>query len=77
MSKRGAHSRPPWIPAPTDRYNLLQLAELEKQRSQYERFGEAEQFMYHAGKVERYEPRLECMAYMGNFDELLGTQPVR
>ncbi len=33
--------------------------------------------MYHLSKVERYEPRLECMAYMGNFDDLLiATQPV-
>ena len=34
--------------------------------------------MYQVAKVARYEPRLECMAYMGNFDDLLNaTQPVR
>ena len=56
----------------------LQLEEIEKHSGQYEVFGEAEQFMYHVAKVERYELRLECMAYMGNFDDLLSTtQPVR
>jgi hypothetical protein len=54
------------------------LSDLEKHSSKYENFGEAEMFMYHMAKVERYEPRLECMAYLGNFDELLSeTQPVR
>lgn len=33
--------------------------------------------MFQLAKIERYEPRLNCMAYMGNFDELIGTtQPV-
>ena len=56
---------------------LLQLSALDKYSSRYEDLGEAERFMYHAARVERYEPRLECMAYLGNFDEVLNaTQPV-
>lgn len=55
----------------------LQLSALDERCSQLERFGEAEMFMHHVAKVERYELRLECMAFLGNFDELLNsTQPV-
>lgn len=55
----------------------MQLAELAENAGRCDDFGEAEQFMFQLAKIERYEPRLNCMAYMGNFDELIGTtQPV-
>ena len=55
----------------------VQLSELAKNASHVAQFGEAEQFMFQLAKIERYELRLNCMAYMGNFDELIGTtQPV-
>ena len=58
--------------------SVIQIKELEKLSNQYENFGEAEKFMYHVSKVDRYESKLECMVYMGNFDEQLNeTQPVR
>ena len=55
----------------------VQLAELAKHANRVAQFGEAEQLMFQLAKIERYELRLNCMAYMGNFDELIGTtQPV-
>ena len=55
----------------------MQLSELAKNASSVSQFGEAEHFMFQLAKIERYELRLNCMAYMGNFDELIGTtQPV-
>lgn len=55
----------------------MQLAELAQNAGRFADFGEAERFMFQLAKIERYEPRLNCMAYMGNFDELIGTtQPV-
>lgn len=55
----------------------MQLSDMAKHAHRYSEFGESEQFMYQLAKIERYEARLNCMAYMGNFDELLSsTQPV-
>ncbi len=58
-------------------YFFLQLKDLAKSAKSYDNFSEADQFMYQLAKIERYEARLNCMAYMGNFDELLNsTKPV-
>lgn len=56
---------------------FLQLKDLAKSAQLYDNFSEADQFMYQLAKIERYEARLNCMAYMGNFDEVLSsTKPV-
>ena len=55
----------------------LQLSDLAQNAGRVADFGEAERFLFEMAKIERYEPRLNCMAYMGNFDELISTtQPV-
>ncbi|XP_019853233.1 PREDICTED: formin-like protein 3 [Amphimedon queenslandica] len=49
---------------------------LAKNASDYETFGEAEQFLYQLAKIPRLEERLGVMSFMGGFDEiLLQTQP--
>eukprot|EP00794_Sanderia_malayensis_P009245 gene9245-10220_t len=53
-----------------------ELAGLAKNAKDYEKFGEAEQFLFQMAKVERYEAKLSVMAYIGLFDDLIrSTSP--
>jgi hypothetical protein len=53
------------------------LAKLSEHAHEYDRLGEAEQFMFHLAKIERYQTRLRLMAFMSTFDEMYGVvQPV-
>jgi hypothetical protein len=53
--------------------NQDELAKLSEHAHEYDRLGEAEQFMFHLAKIERYQTRLRLMAFMSTFDEMYGV----
>ncbi|KAK3756002.1 hypothetical protein QZH41_013189 [Actinostola sp. cb2023] len=50
-----------------------ELAGLSRYAADYDRMSEADQFMFKMAQVERYEAKLGVMAFMGVFEELMGT----
>ncbi|XP_065846730.1 formin-like protein 3 [Oscarella lobularis] len=48
-----------------------ELSALAKHAHEFDKLGEAEQFLFQMAKIERYESRLSVLAFMGYFDELV------